>query len=145
MYNNDRKYIEGLVGDVTCIWLPSLPLRDCDRVINLAGRVLSKLYISNSCNMPQYQQCLPILPRITAHTFPVAKKSQISFCLLKSSKNPPFHYQQLPSVNLVMSLRKCTYVRSYEFCKTSFIQTYYALHSCVTHQEVMTPNRETIF
>ena len=35
-----------------------------------------------------------------------------------------------------MSLLKGTYVRSYEFLKRSYMQTYYALHLSVTHQEV---------
>ena len=67
-----------------------------------------------------------------AHVSSGQKKSQIPFRLLKSSKNPSFHSQQLPQANMVMSLTKSTYVRSYDFFKTSYNQTYYALHSCNT-------------
>ena len=35
-----------------------------------------------------------------------------------------------------MSLLKYTYVKSYECLKTSYVQTNYAIHSYVTHQEV---------
>ena len=71
----------------------------------------------------------------TTVTFPIGNFGG-HFPLLKSSKNPPFHSPQLPPANLVMSLHKCAYVRSNDFFKTSYIQTYYALHSCITHQEV---------
>ena len=47
-----------------------------------------------------------------AHVSSGHKKSQISFRLIKSSKNRPFHSQQFPPTNLVMSLHKCTYFRS---------------------------------
>ena len=85
--------------------------------------------LSNSCNMPVCAIPLNVYQHYDAHVSIVANKSQISFRLLKSSKSPPFHSQQLPPANRVMSLHKCTYVRTYEFFKTSFIQTYYALHS----------------
>ena len=37
---------------------------------------------------------------------------------------------------MAMSLLKGINVKWYDFLKTSYIQTSYVLHSCVTHQEV---------
>ena len=33
VYRNDRNYIEGYVGDVTCRWSTSFPLKDCEGVM----------------------------------------------------------------------------------------------------------------
>ena len=42
---------------------------------------------------------------------------QISFRLLKSSKNPQLHRQQLLPANLTMCRLKCSYIRSYDSLK----------------------------
>ena len=42
-------------------------------------------------------------------------KQTKSFRLLKSSKNPQLHCQQVLPANLPMCLLKCSYVRSYDF------------------------------